>query len=103
MAAKTKTEASARQVLLPVLENGRIGYVNRDGKLVIPAQFQGLANGPGGLAAAISQCFCHEGLAPVQTAESWGYIDTTGKLAIDPQFEGAGSFHGGLAAVMLSG
>ena len=35
MAVKTKTEAPERQILYPVLQNGRIGYMSNVGKVVV--------------------------------------------------------------------
>jgi WG containing repeat len=74
------------------------GYINRQGDLVIKADF----------------CYAgtfYEGLALVKTPSpngdcipgfsgKWGYINSQGKFVIQPQFSEAGSFHDGLAWVV---
>src|SRR5215475_5824817 len=58
----------------PIAMNGRFGYIDRSGKLVIPAQFGDAGH-------------FDEGLGPVQVGKMWGYADHKGKLAIPPQFD----------------
>lgn len=66
---------------------GKWGYVDKNGKEVLP--FKWLS--AGGFS---------EGLAEVQdTKEYWGYIDTTGKLVIPCKWWAAYPFSEGLAAV----
>jgi hypothetical protein len=72
--------------LVAVNRNGKWGYVDRAGRVVIPFQFEGA--GP-----------FHEGLAGVRTAEGAGYIDRTGAFAIPPRFGAAGPFEDGRAVV----
>jgi hypothetical protein len=67
----------------------RVGFVGRDGELVIPADF-------------VQAKDFSEGLAAVKVddrARSWGYVDTTGKLVIPAVYSSAGPFREGLAAV----
>ncbi|RPJ95592.1 WG repeat-containing protein [Rummeliibacillus sp. TYF005] len=61
--------------LIAVKINGKWGYMNTQGKLVIPATFQEAHN-------------FSEGLASVKSNEKWGYIDTTGKFVIKAEYEG---------------
>ena len=68
--------------------NGTWGYVDRAGKLIIPAQF------------AEARGFS-DGLAAVKVESSWGYIDRAGKLVIAAQFSEARNFANGLAAVKI--
>src|SRR5262245_41821688 len=69
-----------------VVKNGKVGYVDKKGKIVIDPMFdQG-------------QDF-FDGLAPVRIGDKWGYIDEDGKLAIDMKFDFAGTFSEGLAMV----
>jgi len=107
--------------LAKVTIKGNAGFINTDGKLVIPAKFRdagrfseglapfenskskwGFINAKGNIAIparfdwAIS---FSEGLALVQLGELWGYIDRTGKFAIPPKFEEAESFSEGFAAI----
>src|SRR6516225_5282128 len=70
------------ETLYPVEINGRFGYINRSGKLVILAQF-----GDAGI--------FDNGLSPVLIGKTWGYVDKTGKIAIAPQFEVADPFSEG--------
>ena len=72
--------------LCGVEKDGKFGYIDTTGNLVIPAQFD--TAGP-----------FIEGLAAVKLGNQFGYIDKTGKYAINPQFDQAGNFHDGLAAV----
>lgn len=72
--------------LFPIEKNGKAGYINVTGKLVIPPKFD-------------EAWRFSEGLAPVRLGEDWGYIDKTGRFAIKPQFFEAGKFSGGFAQV----
>lgn len=73
-------------------ENGRFGYKNESGKIVIEPHF-----------------FCagvfSEGLAPIAIYiedlldSRWGYIDENGKMVIEPLFGSADGFSHGLARV----
>jgi WG containing repeat len=72
------TVKSAKENSLPQLWevkiNGKYGYIDRTGKLVVKPQFD------------YGWSF-YEGLAQVQVGQKWGYIDYTGKLAIKPEFD----------------
>ncbi len=76
--------------LFPVEVDGRLGFINVHGQMVIPAQFE-----PDPFSVF------SEGLAPVRTGmgEKVGYIDTTGAMVIRPQFDLADAFSEGLAPV----
>jgi len=65
------------------------GYVNEDGKLVIPPRFHS------------AEPF-REGLALVQEYDRYGFIDRAGEYAVYPEFAEARGFSEGLAAVVLS-
>ncbi len=69
------------------------GYIDRTGKLVVPAVFGGALD-------------FSEGLAPIAglaDGGKWGYIDHTGAIAIAPQFDAADVFVDGLAAATAAG
>jgi hypothetical protein len=70
------------------------GYIDRTGKLKIPAQFSEASNFSEGLAAVR--------IIAKQDGESslYGYIDRTGNSIIAPQFTSAGKFSGGFAPVV---
>ena len=68
----------------------KLGYIDRNGTLIIPAQYDA--------AAGFSK-----GLAPVKLKGKWGYIDRNGALIIPAQYDDAGGFSEGLAPVKLKG
>ena len=75
--------------LYPVRVNGKEGYIDATGRIVIKPQFD-----------EVSRYFS-EGLAKVKVGDKWGYIDKTGRVVINPQFDGAGAFSEGLAPVKI--
>src|ERR1019366_6098776 len=95
-------QEAALSVLFPVLQNGRIGYIDNIGQLVVPPQFNVTDVNFRVLSAVTLRAF-REGLAPVKIADRWGYMDATGALIIPEQFEEASAFHAGLAAVKIAG
>jgi len=70
--------------------DGKWGYVDKAGKVAIPAAYD-LARGFSGKRAA------------VQIGKKWGFIDPQGKIAVDAAWDGCGDFSGGLAAVAAGG
>lgn len=76
--------------LAPVVKDGRIGYMNTSGKMIIPPLYE------------MGQQF-YEGLASVKRNGSYGYIDLSGNEAVKPQFEYAFPFRGGHALVKTDG
>ena len=76
--------------LFPIKQNGKDGYIDETGKMVIKAKY----NYAG---------YFYEGLAAVRINRKYGYIDTTGQLVIQPQFDYANSYQKGLAAVEIDG
>src|ERR1035437_3884839 len=83
------TACAGAAVLYPVVVNGRWGFVDKSGKLVINPQFD--------RAEVLA-----ERLAAVRLGR-WGYVDVSGKVVINPQFDKADVFSDGLAAVKLGG
>lgn len=75
--------------LIPVCKDGKWGFINDIGQIVINFQFQ--EAGP-----------FSEGMAKVKIADKWGYIDEAGKLAIEQRFEDAWSFAEGVAGVLIN-
>jgi WG containing repeat len=57
--------------LFPIYESGKIGFIDRTGKITIEPRFDEIFVG------------FSEGLAPVRIGKKWGFIDQTGKIAID--------------------
>jgi len=75
--------------LAKVTVNGKVGFIDATGKLVIPAKFYDAGR-------------FSEGLAPFENAhEKWGYIDSTGRIVVPPRFDWAIPFEEGLALVQV--
>ena len=89
-AVSTQTSlASDAAQLYPVVVDGKLGYINSQGEIVIKPQF---VDWP--------YSRFSEGLAPVSVGGKFGYIDGTGSMVIQPQFAIADPFSEGLAAVV---
>lgn len=80
-------------LLVPFERNGRWGYKDAGGNVVIPPRFE------------IAQEFSPEGIAAVVDEKGWAYIDTSGKLVIRPLVvdNGPDYFHEGLARFARDG
>jgi len=74
--------------LFPVVVNGRTGFIDSTGRMVIAPRFE------------MTRPFT-EGLAAVTLGGVWGYIDTTGAMVIEPRFDHAGEFSEHLAWVII--
>lgn len=73
-----------------VEENGKYGYIDETGKVVIEKKFEA--------AAPFS-----EGLANVKSGGKWGFIDARGEFVIEPKYDRVGPFREGIAGVVLGG
>ena len=72
--------------LFPIVKEGKWGYMDEKGKVVIEPQYDGAGD-------------FSEGLAWVGKGLIRGYIDKTGTMVIKPRFGWSGSFHSGMAVV----
>lgn len=77
---------------LAVVENkqGKCGYIDKTGKLIIECEYD-------------SAWDFEEGLAAVEKNEKYGYINKQGKLVVDFQYDNAFVFMEGLALVEKEG
>jgi hypothetical protein len=93
-----------------VFESGKYGYINDEGKLVIPRTLQGtyVIAFSEGLAAFAERVeprpaklpyVDKDGKLRIFPAEKWGFIDIGGNVVIAPQFDDFQDFSGGLAGV----
>jgi WG containing repeat len=81
---------SANKYLFRFMRDGKFGYINEQGKIVIPAQF------------ARADDFS-EGLAGVRIDGKYGMIDQKGNIVIKPQYEFIFQFKNGQAKFLESG
>jgi hypothetical protein len=79
-------------ILLPVFKDGKVGYIDRSGKQVIPAVFDQPRYG------FEVHRIC-DGLMLVEKDKKFGFIDAQGKQVIAPTFEVATDFNHGYAIV----
>ena len=92
--------ANETSPLFMVVQDGKFGFIDKTGTMIIAPQFSGLEES--------SRVF-PEGLAAVMTGgkfghidmTKWGFIDKTGTMVIAPQFAGAYGFSEGLAVVAV--
>ena len=71
--------------LFTIYENGKWGYIDKTGKVIIEPKFDEAAD-------------FSEGLARVKVGIFYGFIDFSGDFVIKPQFTWVKSFSEGLAA-----
>ena len=104
--------------------DGKCGYIDAAGELVIPFQFEDVLMFTENLAGVVldSKCgyidlsgdlvidciyddanYFTEGLAAVSLDGLWGYINRKGDWVVEPAYEAAGIFSDGLARVMEGG
>lgn len=84
--------------LFPFIQDDKIGYINKAGKVVISPQFnREFIN-----QSSLNVVRFSEGLAAANIKGKWGYIDTTGTVVIKPIYSTAWPFSEGLAEVRTS-
>lgn len=81
---------ASSQDLYAINEDGKWGYINVKGEVVVPAIYEVVGD-------------FHDGLAPVRLDNEYGYIDSTGALIVPFQFEFADNFAFGHARVLQQG
>ena len=80
--------AAEEEPLYPVRENGKWGYIDRQGHVAIAPQYTA--------ASGFS-----EGLAAVEVNNKYGFIDRYGKMVIKPKYDFALAFTEGVAACSI--
>src|SRR5439155_11247001 len=91
-------KAQSDDDLFPIIQNGKFGYIDQTGKIVISPQFDvGFLN-----QGTLNVVRFSDGLAVVNAKGKWGYIDKTGALVIKPVYSDAWPFSVGLAEVRTS-
>jgi len=84
----TRLSQSTQVFALVAEGGGKFGFIDKTGRLVIPAEFEDAHD-------------FSDGLASVSTVGgNWCFIDGRGQFALNPQYSLAGSFFKGLAPVM---
>jgi WG containing repeat len=73
-------QSFAQKTLFPIVENGRHGFIDSTGKIIVPPQFNTL------------QPFS-EGLAAARLGGYYGYIDSMGSWVIPPQYDKGNEFY----------
>lgn len=73
-----------------VEKNGKWGYIDTEGNVVIQIQWDNTYE-------------FHEGVAAVEKTGKWGCIDAAGNVVIEPKWDNAFGFREGLAAVEKDG
>jgi len=122
-AAESRPPAPLEEVVLfPVKVEGKYGYIDKEGKIVIQPKFAAASRFAEGLAGVQNDTgkwgfidgsgsyriqpafeavqFFSEGLAAVMQGEQYGFIDSNGKMVIEPKFAGAKGFKDGFATVV---
>lgn len=73
-----------------IRRDGRYGFIDARGRLLIANRYEGIG-------------MFREGLAPVMILGKWGFVDKEDNIAINPNFEKATGFNNGLAIVQRAG
>lgn len=105
VAKKTEFEGKKNTGDPLLWEFGKWGFINKTGKLVIPAEWDGCRPFSEGLAAVFRHA-ARDGKTADKNGvplTSGGYINTAGKLVIPVQWDKCHSFHEGMAAVERGG
>ncbi|MGB3454648.1 MAG: WG repeat-containing protein [Moheibacter sp.] len=76
--------------LISVKKDGKWGFINRNGELVIPYKYDIVGE-------------FNEGLIPVKINNLWGFINEEDKLIIPAKYEKVTEFHDGLAGFYENG
>ena len=100
--------ALGEDVLFPIIQGGKWGFIDAAGTVVIEPAFDGVSTllgrnsyGYSGLRYPAHFAASTGGLEAVEVDGKYGYIDIRGKFVIEPKFDVASRFSAGLAAVRI--
>ena len=85
-----RTENNKTITLFEIIQNGKYGFIDSKGKIVIKTEFDFITD-------------FSENLAAFKMGGKWGFIDKKGNYVVNPQFDEVLDFHHGLAAVSVGG
>lgn len=92
---------NASENLFPIFVNGRVGYIDSNGNVIIQPQFE-IPNTASEVEMELISEF-YDGLAGAQLNGKWGFIDRSGKWIIQPQFLYVSRFSDDRAGVEIDG
>jgi len=119
---RNPTKRAGAGPLFQIVHNGKWGFMDRKGHIVIAPVFgneRDFFHGLAGVELNEKWGFIDEkgtfvipprfdevrdfldDLAPVRIGRKWGFIDLTGRIGIEPRYQAAGEFHEGLARVYV--
>lgn len=81
----------------PYTMSNRVGYIDENGKVIIPFEYDAILTGEGGEALTFNDF--SEGLVAVVKNDKYGFIDSKGAVVVPLQYEWASNFSDGLAVV----
>ncbi|WP_193778063.1 WG repeat-containing protein [Psychrobacter sp. FDAARGOS_221] len=81
----------------PYTMSNRVGYIDENGKVIIPFEYDAIMTGEGGEALTFNDF--SEGLVAVVKNDKYGFIDSKGEVVVPLQYEWASNFSDGLAVV----
>ncbi len=94
--------------------NGKVGYINKSGKIIISPKFiydadtfdeesEAINLSNRGYVCKAGTSDFSQGLASVNINGRWGYINKKGTTVIKPNFDNANTFSNGIASVIVDG
>ncbi|MEJ7577285.1 MAG: WG repeat-containing protein [Pyrinomonadaceae bacterium] len=86
--ANSSVKSDKARRLFYVVLNGKIGFIDKSGRVVIKPQFSVIDD-------------FSEGLALVSWGSDYGFIDETGKVIAKPQYDYSWGFREGFAGVQI--
>jgi hypothetical protein len=87
---KTEEVFEESEGMRGIRRDGRYGFVDSRGRLLIANRYEGIGT-------------FREGLAPMMILGKWGFVDKEDKIAVNPNFERVTGFNSGIAIVQRAG